>query len=316
MATRHHQLIIIGAGPAGLAAAVYAAREQLHPLVLDRGVVGGMAAITATIDNYPGFDNGIGGLEFADHFEAHAKRFGAQIRTGVEVTGLKRTATGLQLATTGGPLDAEAVLITTGSTYKQLGVPGEPALIGRGVHFCATCDAPLYKGKNLIVAGGGNSAMQETLFIAKFAAHVTILVRTPDLDGTPLLRDEILELPNVTVHYNTEVTSVNEFSSRFAGVTARDTNSGDTRDFVADGLFVFVGLLANTQAFNGALELDHHNFIATKPDFSTNLPGVFAAGDVRSGSTWQIASAAGEGVTAALHIRDYLAHLHHSRPAG
>lgn len=298
------EVIIIGAGPAGLAAAVYAAREDLNPLVIESGVVGGMAALTATIDNYPGFAEGVGGLELSDRLAAHAKRFGAEILTGVTVTGLARDGDRVRVDTKHEPLYARAVLVATGSTYRRLEVPGEAELIGRGVHFCATCDGPVYRGRELFVIGGGNSAMQETLFLAKFASRITMLVYRPELKGTAILRDQVNALPNVEVVYNTSVTALAASDNRI-NITA--SGLGDQpATYTTDGVFVLIGLRANTQPFAGALELDERQFIVTKPGLITSMPGVFAAGDVRSGSTWQIASAIGEGVDAALSIRGYL----------
>jgi thioredoxin reductase (NADPH) len=305
-----YDLIIIGAGPAGLAAAVYAAREDMTTLVVEKAVVGGMAALTDVIDNYPGFDAGIGGLELSDKLYAHAKRFGAEIKTGIEVTALTREHNDVILQTKTTPLRAKAVLVATGSTYRQLGVPGEADTIGRGVHFCATCDGPVYRGKDLIVVGGGNSAMQETLFLAKFASHITMLVRGPQLGGSAILRDQVSSLGNLTIKFNTTVEEIRAVDGRVTGVQA--TTDGKAVRYDAPGVFVLIGLLANTAAFARSLKLDHKQFVSTDSHFGTSLPGVYAAGDVRSGSTWQIASAVGEGVNATLEIRSYLDRLAHA----
>jgi thioredoxin reductase (NADPH) len=312
----HHDLVIVGAGPSGLAAAVYAAREGLDTLVLEKSVVGGMAAITATVDNYPGFDKGVGGLELAERLVDHATRFGAHIETGIEVTELKRDEHHLTVNTNTGPVTADAVLVATGSTYRQLGIPGEKEHIGRGVHFCATCDAPLYRGKHILVVGGGNSAIQESIFIAKFAGQVTLLVRGSELGGTQILREQLRALPNVDFHFNTETRAITSDSTRVTGIDVVNTATKHKHHLEADAIFVFIGLLANTQAFENTLKLDGHKYILTGNDFTTSIPGVFAAGDVRSGSTWQIASAVGEGVSATLAIRAYLDRLHHARRHG
>lgn len=306
-----YELVIIGAGPTGLGAAVYATREGMTTLILDKGVVGGMAAITDRIDNYPGFDQGISGLDLSEHLERHARRFGAEILTGIEVQGIERKPAAIRVKTSAGDVQTEAVLIATGSTYKYLGVPGEKDHIGRGVHFCATCDAPLYRGKDIVVVGGGNSAIQESLFIAKFAKHVTLLVRGPELRGTEILIEQVQALPNISFRYNTIVENIRGDGSRVTGVHARDTATGDDLDIRTDAVFVFIGLKANTEAFAGTVELDPAGFILTNADFATNVPGVYSAGDVRSGSTWQIASAVGEGVSATLAVRAYLDALHH-----
>lgn len=303
---KEYDLAIVGAGPAGLAAAVYAARDEISTVVLEKNIVGGMAAATASVENYPGFDLGVGGLDLSERLERHATRFGAHIITGSSVRSLRRANGRIVLNTGSGPVTARAALIATGSTYNHLGVPGEQALIGRGVHFCATCDAPLYKGKRVIVVGGGDSAVQESLFIAKFASHVTLLVRGPKLTGAAALRAQLQSLPNVSYQFDTEVIKILGGSIMVTGVMAINRQTGRRSRLPADAVFAFIGLSANTGAFKGTLALDDRDFIVTGPDLATNLPGVFAAGDVRSGSTWQIANATGEGVNAALSVRDYL----------
>jgi thioredoxin reductase (NADPH) len=308
--TTIYDLIIIGAGPTGLAAAVYSAREDISTLVVEKGVIGGMAALTDVIDNYPGFENGVGGLELSDKLYAQAKRFGADIKTGIDITSLTSDGQRIELWTRKGPLHARSVLIATGSTYRQLDVPNETAMIGRGVHFCATCDGPVYRGKPLIVVGGGNSAMQETIFLARFASHITMLVRGPELKGSAILRDQMETLSNVTIVLNSVVTDITVDNDRVTGVNA--TTQGKLTHYEASGVFVLIGLLANTAAFADTIKLDDRNFVMTDSHFATNQTGIFAAGDVRSGSTWQIASAVGEGVSATLEIRAYLDRLSHA----
>ncbi|MBW4061453.1 FAD-dependent oxidoreductase [Candidatus Saccharibacteria bacterium] len=305
-----YDLVIIGAGPAGLAAAIYSAREDISTLVVEKAVVGGMAALTEVIDNYPGFENGIGGLELSDKLYAQAKRFGAQVKTGIDVQKIARVGDIVELTTKKAPLQARTVLITTGSTYRQLGVPGETEMIGRGVHFCATCDGPVYRGRDLIVVGGGNSAMQEIMFLTKFASHITMLVRGPELKGSAILREQVSLLENLTIVYNTVIDKINVSDDKVTGVSATTNNEGVT--YEAPGIFVLIGLLANTGAFKDSLTLDDRDFIVTDAHFLTSIPGVYAAGDVRSGSTWQIASAVGEGVSATLEIRTYLDNLAHA----
>jgi thioredoxin reductase (NADPH) len=274
--------------------------------VLEKAVIGGLAAITASVENYPGFDKGVGGLELADHLADHAKRFGAQILTGIDVQGLQRSGELARVQTKQGEYHGRTVLIATGSTYKHLDVPGESDLIGHGLHFCATCDGPLYRGKELVVIGGGNSAMQETLFLAKFAGHITILARDGELKGTAILRKQVQALTNVTIIYNTTVLALNRTQDHIIVEAGDGTHPEEPVRYATDGVFVFVGLQANTEPFAGLLDLDAQGFIITQPDYSTSLPAVYAAGDVRSGSTWQIASAVGEGANAALAVRAYL----------
>jgi thioredoxin reductase (NADPH) len=304
--TNHYDFAIIGAGPAGLGAALYAAREGMKTIVLEKSVVGGMAALTNVIDNYPGFENGVSGLELSDHLLDHAIRFGAEVKTGIEVTAVGRTKEHLSLTLSAGAVTADAVLIATGSSYKKLGLAKEADYTGRGIHYCATCDAPLYRGMDVVVVGGGNSAIQESLFIAKFAKHVTVLVRGTQLDGTKILQQQLRALRNVSFHFNTGVTELRGNAVKLTGLRTKNVQTGTELDMRTDAVFVFIGLIANTHAFKGTVARDDDNFIRTKKDYATNVPGIFAAGDVRSGSTWQIASAVGEGVSATLSVRAYL----------
>lgn len=299
-----YDVVIVGAGPAGLAAAVYTSREDLRTAVLEKGVVGGMAALTDEIENYPGFEPKVGGLELSAHLERQAKQFGAELLSGREVTGLAQAQPWLKVLSTQGDLTAKAVLIATGSTYRHLGVPGEKEQVGRGVHFCATCDGPLYRGRELIVVGGGNSAMQETLFLAKFASRITMLVRGTALKGSAILRREVMALKNVRIEYEVEVSKVVAEGGFVTGVEAQ--KAGKAVTYQAPGVFVLIGLIPTTGPFKGSVNLDPQGFVTTDLGFATSMPGVFCAGDVRSGSTWQIASAVGEGASAALSIRKYL----------
>jgi len=301
-----YNLVIIGAGPTGLAAAIYAAREGLSTLVVDKTIAGGLAAITDRIDNYPGFADGIGGIELADRLQKQASRFGAEVRTFTEVTGFKRAASGIVLTTAQGELRAQAVLIATGSTYRVLEVPGEAEQIGRHIHFCATCDGPLYKERDLVVVGGGNSAIQETIFLARFARKITVLVRGAELKASAVIVDQINQLANVEIVLNTPIKRIESKDGQLTAVVGTNAITGKTTDYPCDGVFVFIGLLPNTEIFDHQLDHDERNFLKTDQHYGTNVPGVFVAGDVRSGSTWQIAAAVGEGVSAALAVREYL----------
>ncbi len=302
-------VIIIGAGPTGLAAAIYTAREDLTTLILEKGVVGGMAAITDQIDNYPGFAAGISGLDLAESLEKQAKRFGAEIKTGIEVTALSKSGDRLSVETSEGTFLAKSVLLATGSAYRKLDIPGEAEFTGRGVHYCATCDGAFYRGKHVVVVGGGNSAIQESLFLTKFADKITMLVRGPALKGTQILVDEIMAEPKIEIHYSVTTTAIEGAAGKVAAVSAVGGVGSEALRFACDGVFVFVGLIPNTGWLKGSIELDEVGFVLTSQTFGTNLAGVFAAGDVRSGATWQIASAVGEGVSASLKLREYLRKL-------
>lgn len=301
-----HDVIMIGAGPAALAAAVYTTREDIDTLLFERGVVGGLAAITDMVDNYPGFPEGIEGLTLAGHLQKQAERFGAVIELG-EVTKITDEGEYKRLETTSGEMLAKAVLIATGSDYKKIGVPGEAEYYGRGVHYCATCDGAFYRDKKLVVIGGGNSAVQEAIFLTRFTTHIDLLVRST-LKASEVLQKDLQKLVDegkITVHLNTtpdEIVAENNFVNKVVA-----TKDGAKTEFACDGVFIFVGLLPNTQFLkDSAIELDEIGLIKTDKHLQTTMQGVFAAGDVRSGATMQIASAVGEGATAALIMREYL----------
>jgi thioredoxin reductase (NADPH) len=297
---------IVGAGPTGLAAAIYTAREDLKTIVVDGGVVGGMIATTERVDNYPGFPEGVGGLELSDLMRKQAERFGAQIRTGLWIKALRREGDDVILEADGETIQARSVLIATGSLYRHLDVKGEDTFEGSGVHYCATCDGPLYRDAHIIAVGGGNSALQEGLFLTKFAKKLTLLVRGPKFRGSEVLAEQMQANPNVDVHLNTSITEVIGKGGLVTGVDIINNETQAPGHIAADGVFVFIGLLPNTTWIEGVVDLDEAGFVKVDHAFATNVSGVFAAGDVVVGSIGQVASAVGEGVSAALSIRQYL----------
>lgn len=306
MASNSKELIIIGAGPSALAAAIYTTREDISTTLYEKGVVGGLAAITDQIDNYPGFVDGIVGMKLASELQGQAERFGAQIEYG-EASALKRDGDEIEVTIDGKPVRSKAVLIATGSNYRKLDVPGEEELYGRGVHYCATCDGAFYRERSLIVVGGGNSAVQEAIFLTRFATHIHMLVRSK-LRASDILQQELqkyVDEGKITVHIGATTDEVLVKDGTFAGV--KTTTDGVQTELHADGLFVLIGLIPNTTFLEGSgVELDPQGHIVTDKHLATNVKGVFASGDVRSGATMQIASAVGEGASAALAIREYL----------
>jgi thioredoxin reductase (NADPH) len=303
---QYYDLICIGGGPASLTAALYAAREGLEVLVIERGGLGGQTGVTERLDNFPGFPEGVGGAEFADRLTLQARRFGVETLAAQEVTAIRAEEESRYVRTSdGNEYGARALLIATGSTYRRLGVPGEDELIGAGVHFCATCDGPFYKGQHVAVIGGGNSAGEESLFLTRFAERVTMLVRGPALSASKVVVDKLAETPQVTVRTNVEISELLG-EGKLRGIRFRDTASGTEETISPAGAFVFIGLMPNSGWLPAEIERDERGFIVTTPTLETSLPGVFAAGDVRQGSTKQAASAVGEGATAALAIREYL----------
>lgn len=304
-------VIMVGAGPSALAASVYTTREDIDTVLYEKGVVGGMAAITDKVDNYPGFPEGIEGMRLAGQLQAQAERFGAQIELG-EVSEI-REEDGLKVVVVDGKdVRAKAVLIATGSDYKKTGVPGEAEYFGRGVHYCATCDGAFYREKKLAVIGGGNSAVQETIFLTRFAEHIDLLVRS-EISASEVLQKELnkyVQSGKVTVHLQTSTQEIVATDGKITSVKVM--NNSKESSINVDGVFVFVGLLPNTGFLkDSAIELDEYGLIKTDKSLQTSMKGVFASGDVRSGATLQIASAVGEGATAALSIREYLDGLHH-----
>jgi thioredoxin reductase (NADPH) len=303
---RYYDLIVIGGGPTGLTTALYAAREGLTVLVIERSALGGQAGVTERLDNFPGFPEGVSGAEFADRLARQAARFGVETLQAQEVVGLRVEAESRYVATAdGAEYGARAVLIATGSTYRRLDVPGEDDFIGAGIHFCATCDGPFYKGRPVAVIGGGNSAAEESLFLTRFASEVTMLVRGPALSASQIVADKVREHQEIRVRYNTDVVAF-EGDGKLGGIAVRDRESGATESLHPAGAFVFIGLTPNSGWLPAEIARDQYGFIVTTPTLETSLRGIFAAGDVRQGSTKQAASAAGEGATAALMIREYL----------
>ena len=304
--TEVRDVIMVGAGPSALAAAVYTTREDIDTVLYEKGVIGGLAAITDMVDNYPGFPDGIEGMTLAGHLEKQAERFGAVIDFG-EVSSIRDEGKEKVVVVDGIERRAKAVLIATGSDYNKLGIPGEAEYYGRGVHYCATCDGAFYREKRLVVVGGGNSAIQEAIFLTRFASHIDLLVRST-VKASDVLQHELqtyVDQGKITLHLGTTTDEIVTTDGKVTSV--RGIQNGDAVEFKTDGIFIFVGLKPNTQFLEGTgVELDEQGLIRTDQKLETSIPGVFASGDVRSGATMQIASAVGEGATAALSIREYL----------
>ncbi len=301
-------VVMIGAGPSALAAAVYTTREDIGTILIEKGVIGGLAAITDQVDNYPGFPDGVTGLDLAEKLEKQAERFGADIRYG-DVTSISTSTSDntIIVKTSDETYKAKAVLIATGSDYKKLGIPGEAEYYGKGVHYCATCDGAFYREKRLVVVGGGNSAIQEALFLTRFTSHIDLLVRSK-IRASEVLQHELkkaVDEGKITIHLNTTTDEIVAKDGKVEKVVG--SLDGKKVEIDTDGVFIFIGLLPNTNFLvNSEVKLDDTAFIITDQNLMTSIPGVFASGDVRSGATMQIASAVGEGATAALKIREYL----------
>lgn len=299
-----YDLVIVGGGPAGLTTALYAAREGLDTLVLEKTTLGGQAATTEWIDNYPGFPEGVGGVDLSQRMEEQVRRFGVKIEYA-EALSLERQERRRLVHTDAGVFTAWTLLIATGSSYRRLGISGEDRFIGRGIHYCATCDGPFYKDKEILVIGGGNSAVEEGFFLTKYGSRVTLAVRKGELRASQILKEKVLSSPKMAVMYHTEVKELRG-NKKLQSVVLRNNQTGEEQEVRPGGVFVFIGLDPNTQWLKGTLDLDEYGFIITGKTLQTSIPGVYGAGDVRAGSTKQVASAAGEGATAALMIRAHL----------
>ncbi|MFZ0483585.1 MAG: FAD-dependent oxidoreductase [Desulfobacterales bacterium] len=322
----HYDLLVLGGGPAGLTAALYTAREYIDTLVIERAAFGGQAAGTEKLDNMPGFPDGVAGIEFSRRLRLQAERFGVELLQAKEVIEVQRHDNYLCVKTGDGQVySARALLIATGSRYKRLNVPGENEYLGAGVHFCATCDGPFYKDKRVAVIGGGNSAAEESLLLTKFADHVTILVRSSRFKATQIIQESVFSNSKIDIRWNTEVKEFIGEQSKLTGIRLLKNKTGSEETLPVDGVFIFVGLTPNTGFLEkSGVVLDQWGFVVTGHDLlhrdkrpknyanrdphilETSVPGIFAAGDVRDKSTKQVASAAGEGASAALIIREYL----------
>lgn len=304
------KLVILGSGPAGLTAALYAARANLAPLVIAGNLPGGLLTQTSEVENYPGFPEAILGFDLMERFQHQAERFGAKIQQG-NITAAALVPDGPQRLTLddGSAIEAAALIIATGSSPRELGVPAEAALKNKGVSYCATCDGPLFRGKEVAVVGGGDSALEEALFLTRFAARVHLIHRRDEFRGSTIMRDRALAAANITVHWNAVVTDLADpAAGRLTGLTLQDTRTGDKSQLPCDGLFVAIGHNPNTALFRDALTLNNGYIVLMSNESSaTSVPGVFAAGDCADHVYRQAITAAGMGCRAAIDAERWLA---------
>lgn len=304
-----YDVVIAGGGPAALTTAIYTARENLKTLIIERSALGGQAGITERLDNYPGFPEGIGGADLAHRFTLQAQRYEVEMLEAVSVESFQTLADGVVITTSTGQLiNARALVIATGSTYRRTEAEGEEDLIGAGIHFCATCDGPFYKGaEEITVIGAGNSGLEEGLFLTQFANHVTVLAKGRELKGSRLLQEKVLAHPKMSVKYEVQVKKfVANAEGKLSSMILRQGTAGEESEYETSGAFVFIGLDPNTSWLPTEVKRDERGFALTDSTFMTSLPRVFAAGDVRAGSTKQLASAVGEGAAVAIQIRRFL----------
>jgi thioredoxin reductase (NADPH) len=304
--SEHHSVIIVGSGPAGYTAALYTARADLKPLVFEGSQYGGALMNTTEVENFPGFPEGILGPDLMDQIRAQAERFGADLRTD-DVTGLELEGDVKVVRTASGEFTADAVILAMGSAYKKLGIEREDELSGHGVSWCATCDGFFFKGKDIAVVGGGDTAMEEATFLTRFADSVTVIHRRDQLRASKIMADRAVANPKISFRWNAAVTQIHG-DPTVDGLTLTDTVSGRTQELPVGGLFIAIGHEPRSELVKGQVELDDEGYIRTFDGrTNTSLPGVFAAGDVVDHVYRQAITAAGTGCQAALDAERYLA---------
>jgi len=300
-------VIIIGSGPAGLTAALYAARANLEPLVFTGNEIGGQVSITNEVENYPGFPEGLTGPELVEKFQKQAERFGARVEYA-EVTEVDFDDQPFRVRSYDNEYEANAIIVATGASARKLGVPGEVNFTGRGVSYCATCDGFFFRGKDVVVVGGGDSALEEGVFLTKFASRVRIIHRRDQLRAGFALQERAKRNEKIEFVWDTIVTEING-DGAVESVEVKNVKTGEISKLLADGVFVYIGHYPNSQLFKGALEMDEHGYLITDRLTRTSLPGVFAAGEIADSVFRQVVTSAGEGCKAAIQVERYLAEL-------
>ncbi len=300
-------LVILGSGPAGLSAALYAARANLEPLVLTGMTLHGQASTTAMIENYPGFPDGVGGVELGQLFQTQAERFGAEIEMD-EATSVDLNHNPMLLETYGKMYKVKSLIITTGATPRKLEVPGEKELVGKGVSYCGTCDGWFFKDKDIVVVGGGDCALEEGLFLTRFAKSVTVIHRRDELRAGAILQQRAFSNPKISFIWDTVVTEIKGDES-VNGMELKNVKTGEETTHETDGVFIFIGHTPNSDIFKGQLELDEQGYIKVNQHMETSVPGVFAAGEICDPYFRQVITSAGMGAAAAIQATRYLEEL-------
>ena len=302
-----YDVIIIGGGPAGLTAGLYNSRARLNVVLLEKLAPGGQVITTDWVENYPGFPDGVSGFELMDSMKRQAERFGLTIR-GEEASALELSGKDKAIQTPRERLETRSVIIATGATWKKLDIEGEDLFIGKGVSYCATCDGPFYRDQEVAVVGGGDTAVEEAIFLTRFASKVLLIHRRDSLRATKLLQERVMAEEKVEIIWDTVPEKILG-NSGVEAVALRNVKTGQVTEKKVQGIFVFIGTIPNTESLQGQLDLDESGFIVTKDNMETSIPGVFAAGDVRSKMFRQIATAVGEGAVASFAAEKYLENL-------
>ncbi|MBG7610221.1 MAG: thioredoxin-disulfide reductase [Anaerolineae bacterium] len=299
-----HKVIIIGSGPAGLAAALYVARANMEPLVLTGMQLGGQVSTTHWVENYPGFPDGVGGPELVEYFQKQAERFGA-VTEFDEVTNIDFSQRPYKITTYGDEKYAETLILSTGATPRALDVPGEKEMIGRGISYCATCDGHFFQEKDVIVVGGGDSALEEGLFLTRFANSVTIIHRRDELRAGEILQQRAYNNPKISFIWDTTVTAI-EGDKGVSSVRLKNLKSGEEKQMTTEGVFIFIGHYPNTDLYQGKIDLDELGYVIVDKFMQTNIPGVFAAGEVADSHFRQVVTSAGMGAAAGMQAIHFI----------
>jgi len=300
----HQKVLILGSGPAGLSAALYAARAELNPLVLTGMEHGGQVSLTNTVENYPGFPDGVGGQQLVELFQKQAERFGARVEYDT-ATQVDLSARPFRIQTYNTEYTADSLIVTTGAASIHLDVPGERELTGRGVSYCATCDGWFFKDKDVVVVGGGDSSIEESIFLTRYAKSVTIVHRRDTLRAGVILQKRAFDQPKIKFIWNTVVTEALG-DQAVKGVRLKNVVTGEVSDYPTDGLFIFIGHSPNTQIFAGQLDMDERGYIKTGVTMHTNIPGVYVAGEAGDPDFRQVVTSAGMGAAAAMQAIKFL----------
>jgi len=301
---KHVKVLVLGSGPAGYAAALYAARAELQPVVLTGMQLGGQAALTYTIENYPGFPEGVGGAQLGELFQKQAEHFGAVTEFDLANT-VDLSQRPFKVTADSGEYLADVLIVGTGASPNHLNIPGEVELTGRGVSYCATCDGWFFKDKKVVIVGGGDSALEEGLFITRYASSVTIIHRREEFRASPILQHRAKEHPKVDFMFNTVVTDVIG-TDKLEALKLKNVKTGDETIYETDGLFIFIGHTPNTEMFKGQLEMNDLGYITVNERMETNVPGVFAAGEAADQHFRQVVTSAGMGAAAAIQATRFL----------
>lgn len=303
---KQYDVVVIGGGGSGLTAALYTSRAKLSTALFEKLTPGGQIALTDDVENYPGFPEGITGPEISMRMEEQAKKYGTEV-VYKEIQSIEKKGDVFELKTAGEPYEAKAIILAAGASFRMLGIPGEKELTGKGVSYCATCDGAFFKEKEVVVVGGGDSALQEGLFLTRFASKVTIIHRRDELRASAILQERAKSHEKIEFIWDTVVEEV-VGDGKVQSLKIKNVKTNEAKDFKVDGIFIFIGHDPNTGFLNGFVDLDEHGYIQAGEGLATSVPGIFAAGEIRAGAVKQLVAACGEGCEAALSAQAYLDH--------